>query len=180
MSRRYLALYGALGLIAAAPALANEPVPIATIDYAVTYTLSGGSKGQMVYRHSSSASRVLMQMTVDGQRASVLLEPKSGVGRMWTADQPGMVMRMDSAPSDKPSGRKLGQTAQHAGETCVMWQVDTARVCLAPDGVPLAFESEGTRAVATKVERVNQAAAAFQPPRGQEMRVPGMKMPLPF
>jgi hypothetical protein len=164
----------------AAPAFANEPVPMATIDYAVTYTLSGASKGQMTYRHSASANRVLMQMTVDGQRASVLLEPKSGIGRMWTADQPGMVMRMDGPPSDRPNGRKLGQAAQHAGEACTQWQVDQARVCLASDGVPLAFEAEGTRAVATRVERANQPAASFQPPRGQEMRMPGMKLPAPF
>jgi hypothetical protein len=162
------------------PAFASEPVPMATIDYAVTYTLSGETKGQMVYRHSASASRVLMQMNADGQRASVLIEPKTGVGRMWTADHPGMVMRMDGQPSDSPRGRRLGQNANHAGESCSFWQVDDARVCLTSDGVPLAFESEGARAVASKVERAGQPANLFQPPRGQEMRMPGMKLPTPF
>jgi hypothetical protein len=168
------------GWMIAQPSLANEPVPMATRDYAVTYTLSGGSKGQMVYRHSAASGRVLMQMTVDGQRASVLLEPKSGIGRMWTADQPGMVMRMDGRPSDRPQGRKLAETARHADEACTLWQVDDARVCLAADGVPLAFESEGTKAVATRIERTDQSAASFQPPRGQEMRMPAMKLPMPF
>ncbi len=159
---------------------ANEPVPVATIDYAVTYTLSGGTTGQMVYRHSASASRILMQMNADGQRANVLIEPRTGIGRMWTASQPGMVMRMDGPRSDAPLGRRTGQTASHAGEACAIWQVDDARVGLAADGVPLAFESEGTRAVASKIERTAQAANLFQPPRGQEMRVPGMKLPPPF
>jgi hypothetical protein len=167
-------------VLAAVPTLANEPVPMASIDYAVTYTLTGSSKGQMTYRHSAASNRVLMQMAVDGQRASVLLEQKSGIGRMWIAEQPGMVMRMDGSPSDKPTGRRLGQPAQHAGEACTQWQVEQARVCLAADGVPLAFEAEGTKAVATKVERVAQPTASFQPPRGQEMRVPGMKLPTPF
>jgi hypothetical protein len=165
---------------ALSPTLANEAVPMATLDYVVTYTLSGETKGQMVYRHSASANRVLMQMNADGQRASILLEPKTGVGRMWTADQPGVVMRMDGAPSEMPRGRRLGQTSNHAGEACALWQVDEARVCLASDGIPLAFENGGTLAVATRIERAAQPANLFQPPRGQEMRLPGMRLPSPF
>jgi hypothetical protein len=180
MPSRLVCLAVAAGALMAAPAVANEPVPMAAIDYAVTYTLSGGSKGQMVYRHSASASRILMQMNADGERASVLIEPKTGIGRMWTAGQPGMVMRMDGPRSDAPRGRRSGQTASHAGESCAIWQVEDARVCLAADGVPLAFESEGTRAVATRIERAAQPANLFQPPRGQEMRMPGMKLPTPF
>jgi hypothetical protein len=180
MRRATIASILSLPLMLPTAILASEPLPMATVDYAVTYALTGSTRGGMTYRHAAARGQVLMQMTLDGQAATILLDPKTGAARMWGAGMPGMVARFDAAPSDKPRGTRTSDTATHAGERCTIWRVDKSRVCLAADGVPIAFEAEGSRATATRVERTVQPAQLFTPPPGQEMRMPGVALPLPF
>jgi hypothetical protein len=171
------------GLAPMPEAAASQTMPVPTVDYEIHYRLAGRQTGTMVHRFSRSGGTFRMDITMGKERMSGVFELGGGPVRLWSPSMPGMVMRIDGARNGPPIGVSTGNSASALGERCENWKTEGSLVCVAADGIPLGFESEGVKATAIKIERKAQDAKLFIPPKGQEMVMPGgaaMRPPGPF
>jgi hypothetical protein len=177
-------LFASLGIILSLPAQAQkQPIRIPATDYDAEYRMDGEMDGTMLFRFARDPARVRVEIAVQGQKMVAVHDLKGRVSRMWSPAMAGMIMRVDGDRQSAITGDPTADTRLVLGEKCLVWKTSGGDVCLAKDGVPLAFSGRNMKAEAVRLERRPQPAAAFDLPKGQEMPLKigqGMKLPMPF
>lgn len=188
------ALLIATSLAAAPPALAEEP-PRPTVDFQGEWQVEDASQGQiasMLMRYSVDEPVMYMEFSQDGIAGSAVRYIDTGEMIMWTNQMPGMAMRMTVPEDDFLSDAvNTGESRQIGEESCVVWTVEAARVCVTEDGIPIENEFDGGIARIVNLERGEQDGSSFGPPAGTQIMdmpqgmpqggpMPGAGMGLPF
>jgi hypothetical protein len=192
-TRGVAALAGAVLSAAAAcgPALA-DPLPMPSVDFALTASLKRG--GTLKLAHSQSRMRV--EMTNPNLPTPILglIDLNARRMVMMLPNVPNMAMEIDipkeySVGALAGSGTKVGQS-QAAGESCDVWEVDpqanltsaTTFACITADGIALRteVEIEGKKSTVyevTELTRAPQDPSQFAlPPGAQVVKVPKGKL----
>lgn len=177
-------LLASLGLLMSLPAFAQkQPIQMPSADYEAEYRMSGEMEGAMLFRFAREPAKARVEMAVQGQKMVAVHDLKARVSRMWSPAMAGMIMRVDGDKQSGITGDPTPDTRQVLGEKCLVWKTTGGEVCLAQDGVPLAFSGRNMKAEVVRLERRPQPPASFELPRGQEMPLKigqGMKLPMPF
>lgn len=171
LTRLMLAL--GFGLFAAQALAKEAQLPFSKLDHAVTFQSKQlGDGGLLTLRFAPGRDLIRMELWSHGELQIGLIEMKTGAKRMWgKKSQPDTVFLVEGKP---PSDRGLptDRTRTVLGEACRVWKTEAADICLAADGVLLAFGSGGNIAEAVAVERAAQAVSLFAVPEGtSEMRL---------
>lgn len=188
------ALLIAASLAAAAPAAAEDP-PRPTVDFQGEWQVDDASQGQiasMVMRYSVDEPVMYLEFSQDGIAGSAIRYIDTGEMIMWTNQMPGMAMRLTVPEEDfLADAVNTGVTRRIGEESCVMWTVKAARICVTEDGIPIENEFDGGIARIVNLERGDQDGSNFGPPAGTQImdmpqgmpqggNMPGAGMGLPF
>lgn len=184
------------GTLLGAGAACADPVPLPTVDFALSADLRRG--GSMDLAHSQGRMRVEMtKPNVPGSIVGIIdLRARRMVVR--TPNLPNMAVEMELPPEYalgalSGSGLRVGES-QVAGEACDLWKLDApvssaggvslgpTTACITPDGIALRTEVEvqgkkQTVFEALKLTRAPQDPKLFQLPSGvQVIKVPKGKI----
>jgi hypothetical protein len=176
--RRSLSFALAAATLVAAPfALRAEPLPKATVDYAVDGTVtSGKGSNPATIRHSNGRMRV--DTETDGHAASVYIDMPGRKATMVTQRLGQKIAvqvdpdRAGEAANFLERDAKVVGKADVAGETCTDFEFENAkgralRTCITSDGIPLRTRDISRDRVvweASRVVRAPQASALFTVP----------------
>lgn len=180
--------------MAAMPAKA-EDAPRPQVDFQGEWQVEDASQGQiasMLMRYSVDEPVMYLEFSQDGIQGSAIRYVDTGEMIMWTNQMPGMAMRM-TVPEDMflSDAVNTGVSRQIGDESCVMWTVENAQLCVTEDGIPIENEFDGGIARIVNLDRSEQDGASFGPPAGTQImdmpqgmpqggNMPGAGMGLPF
>lgn len=187
--RRLAVLAGALALLFAAPATAQDPPRIPTRDYAATYAMSGldgGPPQTMRIAYSAALKRQRIDGGEAGHAMSMIMEMEGA--RMWMLSHEArmaMVFPRGMGPAQSPRGlfdsettlTRIG-TDRVIGHACTLYRVSRqgrteGTACLTGDGILLRseFEAEGRRGriEATELRLDRQPAERFEVPASYQV-----------
>ena len=170
-----------------APARAEPPLP--TTDFSGTWVVQdrGGNQFRADMQYSAEEKAMRMSMSAGGQQMDMIRDMDTGEVVMWSAQMPGMGMRMETPTGQDVDARPTGDMREVNGETCEVWEVEGGTACIGEDNIPLTTEAVSATAELQDLQRTPQDAALFEPPADLNiMDMPGaaqggMQMPdLPF
>lgn len=161
---RPLALLAPIAL--ASPALAEPPFP--TTDFSGTWIIhdGGGNEFQAEMAYSATDRSMRMDMAPGGVEMHAIRDMETGEMVMWSAQMPGMGLRLDTPKELDVSATATGETRTVNGESCEVWKIESGTACLAEGNVPLQTEADGVTAELTDVARGPQDESLFSPPPG--------------
>lgn len=144
--------------------MAEPPLP--TTDFSGTWSIDDGEGNTVAadVRYSAANRAMRLEMSPGGMAMNAIRDMASGEVIMWTAQMPGMGMRIATPTEFEVDAEATGERQEVNGESCEIWRFEKGTACLAEGNVPLRTVAEGVTAELTELKREPQDAALFEPP----------------